>query len=77
LRSRPAPDVLLSACRHLGVDPARAATFTATPAGIAAGHAAGLMVVGVGEEERGELLEGFGVQCVVPSVRALLDRRLR
>jgi HAD superfamily hydrolase (TIGR01509 family) len=77
LRSRPAPDLLLSACRHLGVDPAKAVTFTATPAGIAAGYAAGLMVVAVGEGKRRELLDGFGAQRVVPSVCALLDRRLR
>lgn len=77
LRSRPAPDLLLSACRHLGVDPAKAVTFTATPAGIAAGYAAGMMVVGVGEGERGELLEGSGAQRVTTSVRTLLDRRLR
>jgi beta-phosphoglucomutase-like phosphatase (HAD superfamily) len=77
LRSRPAPDLLLAASRRLGVDPANVATFTPTPAGIVAGHAAGLIVVGMGDGPRGELLRGFGAEQVVPSLNALLDRRLR
>jgi beta-phosphoglucomutase-like phosphatase (HAD superfamily) len=77
LRSRPAPDLLLEACRRLAVEPAHAATLTHSPAGIAAGHTAGLVVIGIGEAERGELLEGFGAERVVPSLEALLDPRLR
>ncbi len=77
LRSRPAPDLLLAACGRLEVDASNVVTFTPTPAGVAAGHAAGLMVVGVGDEARGELLRGFGAEQVIPSLRALLDRRLR
>jgi beta-phosphoglucomutase-like phosphatase (HAD superfamily) len=77
LRSRPAPDLLLAACRRIGVDTANVVTFTPTPAGVAAGHAAGLIVVGVGDNARGELLRGFGAQWVIPSLSALLDRRLR
>ena len=41
IRSRPAPDVLLYACRRLGVDPSHAVTVTRSPAGVAAGKAAG------------------------------------
>lgn len=77
LRSRPAPDLLLAACRRLEVDPASAATFTPTPAGVAAGLAAGMLVIGVGEDERAETLEGFGADRVVPSLEGMLDRRLR
>ena len=76
LRSRPAPDLLLAACRRLGVRPAEAVTFTHSPAGVAAGHAAGLAVVGVGDRARREFLRGFAAESAVPSLRALLDHQL-
>jgi beta-phosphoglucomutase-like phosphatase (HAD superfamily) len=76
LRSRPAPDLLLSICRRLGVPPERAVTFTRSPAGVAAGHTAGLEVVGVGAGAHADLLAGFGAERVVPSIESLLDRRL-
>lgn len=76
LRSRPAPDILLAACRHLAVPPAHAVTFTNTAAGVAAGGQAGILTVGVGNAAECELLEGFGADLVVPSLRALLDERL-
>lgn len=76
LRSRPAPDLLLVACRRLGVHPDEAVTFTHSAAGVAAGHAAGLAVIGVGEGAQGQLLQGFGAERVIPSLDALLDPRL-
>jgi HAD superfamily hydrolase (TIGR01509 family) len=76
LRSRPAPDILLEACRRLGAAPTDAVTFTHSPNGVAAGHAAGLDVIGVGDDATRELLEGFGAEQVVPSLGDLLDRRL-
>ena len=76
LRARPAPDLLLYACRRLGVRPEETVTFTHTPAGVAAGLAAGLGVIGVGEGARGEALLGFGAEHVIPSVGVLLDRIL-
>ena len=76
LLSRPAPDQLLVACRRLGVRPEEAVTLTHSPAGIAAGNAAGLAVIGVGDGAHAELLRGFGAERVVPSLEALLDRRL-
>jgi beta-phosphoglucomutase-like phosphatase (HAD superfamily) len=76
LRSRPAPDQLLVACRRLDVRPEEAVSLTHSPAGIAAANAAALAVIGVGDGTRAELLEGFGAERVVPSLDALLDRRL-
>jgi HAD superfamily hydrolase (TIGR01509 family) len=75
LRSRPAPDLLLVACRRLGVRPEEAVTFTHSAAGVAAGHAAGLSVIGVGDAAQRELLEGFGAERVVSSLSVLLDLR--
>jgi HAD superfamily hydrolase (TIGR01509 family) len=77
LRSRPAPDLLLDACRRLRVQPEDAVTLTNSAAGVAAGHAAGSRVIGVGEGAQAELLAGFGAERVVPSLRALLDPRLQ
>ena len=76
LRSRPAPDLLVVACRRLGVQPEEAVTFTHSAAGVAAGHAAGLGVIGVGNREQRELLQGFGAEEVVPSLSVLLDHQL-
>jgi beta-phosphoglucomutase-like phosphatase (HAD superfamily) len=76
LRSRPAPDVLLVACRDLHVQAEQAVTFTQSVAGVAAGHAAGLAVIGVGDGAKAELLRGFGAKRVIPSVNAVLDSRL-
>jgi beta-phosphoglucomutase-like phosphatase (HAD superfamily) len=77
LHPRPAPDLLLAACRGLGVDPARAATLTHTGAGVVAGRRAGLAsVIGIGSGTRAELLRDFGADIVVPSLLALLDARL-
>lgn len=76
LRSRPAPDLLLAACRRLAVPPAHTVTFTTTAAGVAAGRSAGISTVGVGDTARSELLEGFGADRVAPSLASMLDRRL-
>ena len=77
LRSRPAPDLLLSACRGLGVDPGHAVSLTHTPAGVAAAHAVGMHVVGIGDEATQMLLDGFGADGAAPSLTALLARPLR
>lgn len=75
--ARPAPDAVLAACEHLGATPARAATLTHTPAGVAAGLAAGTTVVGIAAGDDAERLAVFGAHRVVPSVAALIDPRLR
>jgi beta-phosphoglucomutase-like phosphatase (HAD superfamily) len=76
LRSRPAPDLLLGACDRLGLLPKDAVTFTHSAAGVAAGHAAGLAVIGVGDRAQREVLQRFGAERVVPSLSVLLDRQL-
>jgi beta-phosphoglucomutase-like phosphatase (HAD superfamily) len=76
LPSRPAPDLLVTVCGALGVPPETAVTFTHSPAGVTAGRAAGLDVIGVGDGADGELLRSLGAERVVPSLSALLDRQL-
>ena len=76
VRTPPAPDLLLAACRSLAVPPERAVTFTHSPAGVIAGRTAGLTVVGVGDGRQAELLRGLGAERVVPSLSVLLDPRL-
>jgi beta-phosphoglucomutase-like phosphatase (HAD superfamily) len=76
LRSRPAPDLLLAACSRVLVRPEETVTFTNSLAGVAAGHAAGLVVIGVGDGQQAELLRRFGAEPVVASLSSLLDRRL-
>ncbi len=76
LRSRPAPDLLLTACRHLDVVAAHTVTFTSSPAGVVAGRRAEMLTVAVGDAGRCETLEEFGADRVVPALGALLDPRL-
>ncbi len=76
LRSRPAPDLLLAACRRLDIDPAEAVTFTHSPEGVAAGHAAGVAVVGVADGPGAERLQGFGAERTIAALGRLLDPRL-
>lgn len=73
VRTPPFPDLLLAACRRLDVRPDVAVMFTHRPGGVAAGRAAGMRVIGVGEAPQDELLLGFGADLVVPSLSALLD----
>ncbi|HVR13284.1 MAG TPA: HAD family phosphatase [Gaiellaceae bacterium] len=76
LRSRPARDILLAACRRLDVPPEHTVTFTASAAGVVAGRRAGMLTVGVGDASQCESLEGFGADRVIPSLGAFLDPRL-
>ena len=72
IRTPPSPEVLLAACRRLDVCPEDAVTFTHSTAGVAAGLAAGMTVVGVGDGADAELLRGFGAPRIVPSLKVLL-----
>lgn len=76
LRSRPAPDAVTSVCRHLAVAPVEAVAFTSSPLGVAAAHAAGVAVVGVGVGSAAESLRSAGAVHVAPSLASLLDVRL-
>lgn len=50
-RGKPAPDVYLSACRKLGVDPKNALAFEDSPGGIISAKAAGMKCIAVPEME--------------------------
>lgn len=57
-RGKPAPDVFLEVSRRLHVEPARCVVFEDAPAGVEAGRAAGMKVVGVTTTHPGGHLEG-------------------
>ena len=76
LHSRPAPDLLLTACRHLDVVATDTVTFTGSAAGVVAGRKAGMLTIGVGDDALCETLEGFGADRCASSLSALLDPRL-
>lgn len=76
LRSRPDPDLLLSACRRIGVRPGQAVSFTHSPSGVAAGRAAGVTVVGIGDPPDQQVLEGLGAHRVASSLASLLAPNL-
>jgi beta-phosphoglucomutase-like phosphatase (HAD superfamily) len=76
LRSKPAPDVLLAACRHLEVDPARSAAFETTTAGVTAALAAGFaFVVAIAPPSAHGVLRRQGAEIAASSLQDLLDLR--
>jgi len=75
LEPKPAPDLLLAACRLLGVDPAQAAAFETTPGGIAAARAAGVRaVVAVARDENTAELAASDADVVIGDLGELLER---
>jgi beta-phosphoglucomutase family hydrolase len=77
LRGKPAPDTLLAACRKLGVDPQRAASFETTPAGIAAARAAGFrIVIAVNSTGNAAALRAEAPDVVVTGLAELLNQAL-
>jgi HAD superfamily hydrolase (TIGR01509 family) len=77
LHARPAPDVLLAACRRLEVEPQEAAVFETTAAGVQAARAAGFArVVGVDHTGNAKALADGGADLVVSGLAELLDRQL-
>jgi HAD superfamily hydrolase (TIGR01509 family) len=56
-RGKPAPDVFLEVARRLGARPERCVVFEDAPAGVEAGRAAGMKVVGVTTTHPGGHLE--------------------
>ena len=57
-RGKPAPDVFLEVANRLGVSPDKCVVFEDAPAGVEAGRAAGMRVVGVTTTHPGGHLEG-------------------
>jgi HAD superfamily hydrolase (TIGR01509 family) len=77
LRTKPAPDILLAACRMLGVRPEQAAAFETSPAGVAAARAGGFdLVIGVDPGGHAEPLLAQGADLVVSGLAELLERSL-
>ncbi len=77
LRSEPAPDALLAACRHLGVDPEHAVAFETSPAGVAAGASANFeLVVAIAAAGLQPLLRSEGAGAAATSLQELLELRL-
>lgn len=75
LRPKPAPDMLLAACRTLGVEPRRTAVFETSPAGVAAARDASFgFVVGVDTEGESLALRAHGADQVITGLTELLDR---
>ena len=77
LHSRPAPDLVLAACRRLDVLPEDAVTFTNAGGGVVAARRAGTWTIGVGDAAQCEALQGFGAEQVVAALSTLLDARLK
>jgi HAD superfamily hydrolase (TIGR01509 family) len=67
--SKPAPDVHLLAAKSLGVHPRRCAVVEDTPAGVRAGLAAGMTVVGYGADTPAQALSAAGAAVVATSMR--------
>jgi HAD superfamily hydrolase (TIGR01509 family) len=77
LRSRPAPDLLLTACAELGVPPEHTVSLTHSGAGVVAARSVGMPVIGVASGAEAEALQAYGAHAVVPALESLLDRSLR
>jgi beta-phosphoglucomutase-like phosphatase (HAD superfamily) len=73
LEPEPAPDTLVAAYHHLGVDPEHAAAFETTAAGIAAARAAGIRaVIAVSREESAAELAANDPDMVIGDLGELL-----
>jgi beta-phosphoglucomutase-like phosphatase (HAD superfamily) len=76
LQPRPAPDLLLEACRELRADPERAVSLTHSGPGIVAAKSIGMPVIGVASGPEAEALRAYGADDVVPALGTLIDRSL-
>jgi HAD superfamily hydrolase (TIGR01509 family) len=77
LRRKPSPDMLLAACRSLGVEPAHTAVFETAEDGVVAGRSGGFeLVVAVEQDGNGQALRAHGADLVVSDLGQLLERAL-
>jgi beta-phosphoglucomutase-like phosphatase (HAD superfamily) len=77
LRRKPAPDMLLAACRHLHLDPSCTAVFEAGGDGVEAGRSGGFgLVVAVDQDGDAAALRERGADLVVTDLGELLERQL-
>lgn len=76
LRRKPEPDMLLAACRHLGVEPERTVVFETTAQGVDAGRAGGFEMVVAVDRDPAAPLRGHGADLVVADLGELLERQL-
>ena len=76
LRRKPEPDMLLAACRHLGVEPERTVVFETTAEGVDAGRAGGFEMVVAVHRERTPPPGGHRADLVVSDLSELLERQL-
>jgi beta-phosphoglucomutase-like phosphatase (HAD superfamily) len=77
LRRKPAPDMLLSACRHLRVEPGQVAVYETARDGVAAGREGGFaLVVAVDQEGDAAALRAGGADLVVTDLGEILERGL-
>jgi HAD superfamily hydrolase (TIGR01509 family) len=75
LKPKPAPDTLLAACSRLGVDPAQAAAFETTAAGIAAARAAGIRTaIAVARDADTSAFSASAADLVINDLGEMLER---
>ena len=77
LERKPAPDMLLSAARQLGVEPAHAAVFETRREGVRAARAGGFgFVVAVAADGDAPLLREEGADVVISDLGAMVEQEL-
>lgn len=75
LQRKPAPDMLLAACRHLGVEPDHTAVYETTQDGVIAGRTGGFgLVVAVAQDGNPKALRARGADLVVADLGEILER---
>lgn len=75
LEPKPAPDMILTACAQLAVEPRDAAAFETTPAGIAAARAAGVRaVIAVARDDNTAAFSASDADLVVTDLGEMLER---
>jgi beta-phosphoglucomutase-like phosphatase (HAD superfamily) len=68
---------LLAASQEVQVDPAHAAVFETSPAGVQAARTGGFeLTIGVGRGDQADHLRSAGADVVVPDLADLITRRL-